>query len=69
MAVCGEVCTVGVGDVTELVDAGDKGPDEAEVDEGDEDGGVAGGFAAEDGYDGPGGGEDGDDEEDAGGIV
>ena len=38
----GEIGAVGVGDVAELVDAGDEGADETEVDEGDEDGGVAG---------------------------
>lgn len=64
-AVGGEIGAVGVGDVTELVDAGDEGADETKVDEGDKYGGVASGFAAEDGEYGPSGSEDGDDEENA----
>ena len=68
VTVCGEACAVCVGDVAKFVDAGDEGADEAEVDEGDEDGGIAGGFATENGYDGPGGGQDGDDEENTGGL-
>ena len=53
-------------DAAELVDAGDEGADEGKVDEGDEEGRAAGRVVAEEGGDGPGGGEDGDDEEDAG---
>lgn len=64
-AVGGEIRAVGIGDVAKLVDAGDEGADETEVDEGDEHGGVAGGFAAENGEYGPSGSEYGDDEEDA----
>lgn len=65
MVIGGEVAAARIGDVAKFVDAGDEGADEAEVDEGDEDGGVAGGSAAENGEDSPGGCEDGDDEEDA----
>lgn len=65
VAVVFESGAVGSGDVAQFVDAGDEGANEAEVDEGDEEGGVTGGFAAEDGGDGPGGGEDGNDEEDS----
>ncbi len=48
-AVAGDVAAVGAGYTPELVDAGDEGADEAEVDEGDEDCGGAGGFVAEEG--------------------
>ncbi|KAL8642703.1 MAG: hypothetical protein Q9228_000633 [Teloschistes exilis] len=63
-AVGGEVGTTGVRDAAEFVDSGDKGPDEAEIDEGGEEGGFASGFAAEHGRDSPCGGQDRDDEED-----
>lgn len=63
IAVGGEVGAVRIAYVTELVNASDEGADEAEVDEGDEEGRVPRRFAAEDGRDGPGGSEDGDDEE------
>ena len=56
----GAVC---ICDVSELVYTSDQGADEADVDEGDENGGIAGGFAAEHGSNGPGSSEDGDDEE------
>ena len=69
VAVVGEVGAVCVGDAPELVDARDEGAYEAKVDEGDEDGGVAGGLPAEDGQDGPCGCEDGDDEECAVDVV
>ena len=38
----GEVCAVGLADAAQLVVSGDEGADEAEVDEGDEEGGAAG---------------------------
>lgn len=63
--ISGEIGAVRIRDVAQLVDAGDESTDEAEIDKGDEEGGVAGGFAAEDGGNGPGSGEDGYDEEDA----
>lgn len=69
VAVVGKVGAVGICDVTKLVDASDEGADEAEIYEGDEHGGVAGGFTAEDGDEGPCGGEDGDDEEDTEGDL
>lgn len=65
VAVGGKVCAVRVGDVAEFVDTGNECADEGKIDQGDEVSGVAGGFAAEDGDDSPGGGEDRDDEEDA----
>lgn len=68
VGVGGEICAVCIGDVAELVDAGDEGADEAEVDERYKDGGVTGGFTAEDSGDGPGGGQDGNDEEDEDGV-
>ncbi len=46
VAVGFESSAVGSGDVAQFVDAGDEGAHEAEIDEGDEEGGVAGGFAA-----------------------
>lgn len=55
---------VGVGDAAKLVDGGDEGGEEAEVDEGDEVGVCGRAVVAEEGEDGPGEGEDGDDEED-----
>lgn len=64
VVVVGKMGAIGLRNVAEFVDASDEGADEAEIDEGDEEGGVAGGFAAKDRGDGPGGGEDGDDEED-----
>jgi hypothetical protein len=48
----------------QLVVGGDEGADEAEVNEGDEEGGAAGRAEADQRHDGPGAGEDGDDEED-----
>lgn len=51
------------GNAAKLVDASDKGPDETDVDKGDEDGGFAGRFAAQDGGDCPSSSQDGDDEE------
>ena len=59
-----EACAVGLADAAELVVGGNEGADEAEVDEGDEEGRAAGGAEAEEGHDGPGTGEDRDDEED-----
>ena len=49
--------------VAELVGSGDEGADEAQVDEADEEGVVAGLVVCEERADGPDGGEDGDDEE------
>jgi len=60
----GEIGAVRIADAAQLVVGGDEGTDEAEVDEGDEEGGAAGGAEAEEGRDRPGAGEDGDDEED-----
>lgn len=51
-------------DIAELVDARDKGADEAQVDEGDEPGVGFRAVVGEEGGDGPDGGEDRDDEED-----
>lgn len=53
-AVGGEVGAVCVGNVAKFVDAGNEGADEAEVDEGDEHGGIAGRLAPDYGEDGPG---------------
>lgn len=58
------VGAVGVGDAAEVVDTGDEGADEAEVDKGEEAGVGGGAVVGEDGEEGPGEGEDGDDEED-----
>jgi len=65
--VCGAGRDVGafvVRDEAQFVNAGDEGPDEADVDEGDEEGVRFGAVVGEKGCDCPGGGEDGDDEED-----
>lgn len=59
----GEVVAVFRGDTAELVDAGDEGADEAEVDGGNEDGGPFGVAVAQEGFEGPDAGEHGDDEE------
>ena len=56
--------TVFVGYAAQLVDACDQGADEAEVDEGDEEGVVLGAAVGEEGADCPGRCEHGDDEED-----
>ncbi len=53
-----------VGDAAELVDGGDQGAEEEEVDDADEDGVGFGAVVGEERGDGPGGAEDGDDEED-----
>ncbi len=50
-------------DAAKLVYPGYEGSDEAEIDEGDEDGGFAGRFAAEKSGNCPGGSKDRDDEE------
>lgn len=63
VAIGRETGAAGFCNVAKFVDPGDEGADEAEVDEGDEEGGFAGGFAAEHGRDGPRGRQDGDDEE------
>ena len=60
----GEVGAVSLGDVPKLVNTGDKSSDEAQIDEGDEDGGVAGRLASEPGQNGPSRGQDSDNEED-----
>ena len=66
-AAIGEIRAAGVADATEVVDARNQGADEADVDEGDEVGGAAGGFAPDDGQEAPCYGEGGDYEEDSGG--
>ncbi|KGQ11709.1 hypothetical protein BBAD15_g2551 [Beauveria bassiana D1-5] len=55
---------VGGADVAQVVDAGDEGADNGNVDEADEEGVGRGAVVAEEGEEGPGEGEDGDDEED-----
>ena len=62
-AIAAEACARGVRDGAKFVDAGYEGPYEAEINEGNEDGGVTGGFAAEEGHDGPDGAKDRHDEE------
>ena len=62
-SIVGEAGAVCGGYATKFVDAGDEGTNEAEVDEGNEDGGITCRFAPEEGYDGPDGTEGGDDEE------
>ena len=59
-----KVGAVGIGNKPQLVDTCNKGADEAEVNKRDEDGGIAGRFATEQGNDCPHTGEDGDDKED-----
>lgn len=59
-----EVGAAGAVDGAEFVDGGDEGADEAEVDKGDEEGGAAGRAETEEGAEGPGAGEDRDNEED-----
>ncbi|KAK8142172.1 hypothetical protein G3M48_009217 [Beauveria asiatica] len=54
----------GEADVAQVVDAGDEGAHNGNVDEGDEKGVGRGAVVAEEGEEGPGEGEDGDDEED-----
>jgi hypothetical protein len=60
----GEVGAVGVVDAAELVDAGDEGAHEAQVDEGDEEGRAAGRAEADERHEGPCEGQHRDDEED-----
>lgn len=60
----GRIDTVGVGNAPELVDSGDEGSHEGEVDEGDKLGICGGAVVAEEGGDGPCDGEDNDNEED-----
>lgn len=56
--VCGNRSAIGVGDEAELIDTGDEGPDETEIDEGDEEGVIAGTVVGEEGCDGPGASKD-----------
>ena len=58
-----EAGAAGSGDAAELIDAGYEGADEAEVDEGDEEGGSLGGLATEESEDRPYSRKGGDDEE------
>jgi len=51
-------------DATQFVDTCDEGPDETEIDEGDKEGVVFRSVVGEESADCPGGGEDGDNEED-----
>lgn len=64
----GGVVALGVADVAQVVDGGDEGADNGNVDEGDEEGVGGRAVVAEEGEDGPGEGEDGDDEEDEDGV-
>lgn len=64
----GRIGAVSVGNAPELVDSGDEGSHEGEVDEGDELGICRGAVVAEEGGDGPCDGEDNDDEEDEDGV-
>lgn len=59
-----DVAAIGTGDAAHDDDAADEGADEEEVDEGDEEGVVAGGGVGDDGRDDPAEREAGDDEED-----
>jgi len=61
---CRDVGAVFHGDEAQVVDAGDEGADETEVDEADEAGVGFRTVVGEESADCPGGGEDGDDEED-----
>jgi len=59
----GDSRAVGVGDEAQLIDTGDEGAHKTEIDEGDEEGIGARAVVGEERGDGPGGGEDADDEE------
>lgn len=62
-----EVGAAGLVDATELINGSNEGTDKAEVDESDKEGRAAGGAQTKEGTDGPGAGEDGDDEKDENG--
>ena len=64
-SIIGEARTVGVGDAAEVIDSGDQGADEANVDKADEVGGSAGRLAADYRQEAPCYGEGGDYEEDS----
>ena len=63
-AIVTEVGAVGLGNTAQLVNARNERTNEAEVNEGDEDGGFASRLSPEEGHDRPDTGQDGDDEKD-----